>query len=34
MDFEVRAFSRADAEDPLYVFRRDTFVQLGLQYHY
>ena len=34
MDLEVRAFSRADAEDPLYFFRRDSFVQLGLQYHY
>ena len=34
MDLEVRAFSRADAEDPLYFFRRDRFVQLGLQYHY
>ena len=34
MDFEVRAFSRTDIEDPLYSFRRDGFVQLGLQYHY
>ena len=34
MDLEVRAVSRPDAEDPLYFFRRDSFVQLGLQYHY
>jgi hypothetical protein len=34
MDFEVRTFLRADAEDPLYFFRRDSFVQLGLRYHY
>ena len=34
MDFEVRAFSRTDVEDPLYSFRRDSFVQLGFQYHF
>ena len=34
LDLEVRAVSRTDAEDPLYFFRRDSFVQLGLQYHY
>jgi len=32
--FEVRAVSRTDPEDPLHFFRRDSFVQLGLQYHY
>ena len=34
MEFEVRAASKTDAEDPLHFFRRDSFVQLGLQYHY
>ena len=33
-EFEVRAFSQTDPEDPLYLFRRDSFVQLSLQYHY
>ena len=34
MDLEVSAFSGTHAEDPLYFLRRDSFVQLGLQYHY
>lgn len=34
VDFEVRAFSRTDAEDPLHFFRQDGYGQLGLQYHF
>ena len=33
-DFEVRAFANTDPGDPLYNFRRDSFIQLGFSYHY
>ncbi len=34
MDFEVRAIVNTDPEDPLHFFRRDSFVQLLVEYHY
>ena len=33
-DFEVRAVANADPEDPLYLFRRDSYGQLGLSWYY
>ena len=33
-DFEIRAFSNTDLDDPLYAFRRDSYAQLGLSFYY
>lgn len=33
-EFEVRAFANADPADPLFGFRRDSYVQFGLAYYY
>lgn len=33
-DFEIRANANVDPMDPLYLFRRDSFAQLGVSFYY
>ncbi len=33
-DFEIRAVTNADLEDPFYFFRKDSYAQLGLSWYY
>lgn len=33
-DFEIRASANVDAEDPLYLFRRDSYAQFGVSWFY